>query len=348
MKKRVEYMDLLRFIAIISVITIHINAVLRDYYIHVNKIYYFIYTFFDSITRTAVPLFFIFTGYFLLSSTKKENYLSFIKRKMPKLIDSFIFFSIIYYLINSISQGFNTSIIDFIRKFSIGDISYHFWYMYAIIIIYLFIPFEKELVKNLDKKQLLSLITVIFILGNVLDTLNFILAKYNYSFLNAFILNYVIICNNYLFIGYYLKEYEIKHKKIIYVLAILSIILMPTLDILLTKNGIRNDTLLGITSIFPIFPTLAIFTLVKDRNIKLNKKIITKCAELSLYIYLIHVLVMDFSIMVINRLWNHTSFFENILFTILLIIIVFFGSYLLSIIYNWFHEKILNNFKKKA
>ena len=150
-------------------------------------------------------------------------------------------------------------------KFSLGPIKYHLWYMYAIIIIYFFIPFERILVNNLNKKQLKSLIIVIFILGNLLSTVNYIAKFFNYEVLSCFVLNYIIICNNYLFIGYYIKEYGIDYKKLINVLAIMSIIIMPLLIIVLMKNNVRNDFPFDATSIFPLFPALVVFSFIKNK-----------------------------------------------------------------------------------
>ena len=83
MKKRVEYIDFIRMFAILSVIAIHVNAITRDALIVTNKIYYFFFTFLDSLTRAGVPLFLMLTGYFVLSSKKEESYKLFIKNKMP-------------------------------------------------------------------------------------------------------------------------------------------------------------------------------------------------------------------------------------------------------------------------
>ena len=43
----------------------------------------------------------------------------------------------------------NLSIIDFVGLFTTGNIKYHFWFMYTIIMIYMFIPFIKRLVQNI-------------------------------------------------------------------------------------------------------------------------------------------------------------------------------------------------------
>ena len=96
--KRVEYVDLLRVIAILSVIAIHTNTLIRDHYFTSKKIYYIILTCLDSVTRAGVPLFFMITGFFVLSSDKSEKYIDFIKKMIKKMVIPFVLFSFIYYI----------------------------------------------------------------------------------------------------------------------------------------------------------------------------------------------------------------------------------------------------------
>ena len=159
MKKRVEHIDLIRVFACLSVIAIHINAITRDNFITNNKTYYALFTLLDSFTRAGVPLFLMLTGYFVLK--KEEDYKTFIKKKMPKLIIPFILFSFVYYLYLVYDTNISFNILNFIKRLFNNEIYYHLWYMYTIILIYLFIPYEKVLVDNLKQKDLL------FIDGNV-------------------------------------------------------------------------------------------------------------------------------------------------------------------------------------
>ena len=135
---------------------------------------YAILTFFDSLTRVAVPMFFMITGSFMLSNKKNEKYLEYIKKRIPNLFIPFFLISIIYYMVNQYNLKENLSIIDFVGLFTTGNIKYHFWFMYTIIMIYMFIPFIKKLVQNISKKELITLINLIFIFGNVMSFLSII------------------------------------------------------------------------------------------------------------------------------------------------------------------------------
>ena len=171
-KERVKYCDALRFWAIVSVILIHIFADFRDSYLVQDRLCYFIVTFFDSITRMGVPIFFMLTGIFMLGSNKEESYTQFLKKRVSKLFIPFFLISIVYYIYEGFKNNTSLSILSFLNVFTSNQIKYHFWFMYSIILIYLVLPFVKKLVQDLSKKELRTLIFVIFS-GNVLFGITF-------------------------------------------------------------------------------------------------------------------------------------------------------------------------------
>lgn len=350
--KRVEYVDLLRVVAILSVIAIHTNTLIRDYYFTSKKIYYILITCLDSITRAGVPLFFMITGFLVLSSDKTEKYTEFIKKMIKKMIIPFIVFSLIYYVEMIIDKKMPFSIVEFIDKFSKNELCYHFWYMYTIIIIYIFLPFEKKLVNNLNKEELIRLIAVTFIFGNLLVSTNLILGKFEHGFLNNFSLPNVIIYNNYVILGYYLNKYEIKNKKLLYILGIAALMTMPITNYYLTKtNSIMDDAVFTGIHAFSAVYALAVFYFVKEyyNKIKLNnkiKKIIFKCSKLSFYIYLIHALIIKIASKNISLYWTHERLYENVLYDILLFIITFILSVIISIISDYLFSFIYKRIDK--
>lgn len=345
MKKRVEYIDFIRMFAILSVIAIHVNAITRDGLIATNKIYYFFFTFLDSLTRAGVPLFLMLTGYFVLSSKKEESYKLFLKNKMPKLVIPFFIFSLAYYTYRIIDNSVNASILDFFVRFLNNDIYYHLWYMYVIIMIYILIPYTKKLVESLKEKELLRLIIITFILGNLFLTIQQFSQRFGFTLFQNFILPNFIIYNNYLLLGYYLNKYEFKNKKIIYILGIISLLLMPIADYFSINNNVRNDLMLTSTGILPVFYTLMIYYLIKENYHKLNinsrvKGIIVNFSQLSLYIYLSHVLIMNIIVKVINNYWIYDRFYEKVFFTAIVFSLTSILSYLFSILFDLMYNKI--------
>lgn len=349
MKKRVVYCDILRIISIIGIICLHIMANTRDVYLYSNKKYYFILTFFDSIPRFAVPIFFMITGAFMLGRKSKENYLQFLQKRIPKLLIPLIIFCIIYYVYDGITLNNNMAIIDFWNKFSSGlEIKYHLWFMYSIITIYLFIPFLQKFIEKLNKKDLKNLIIVLFIFGNLINTINTIFTRVNIRFLTAFRVPDLLIYINYTFLGYYLFKYDIKteDRKKLYIVGIISLILMPIFDFICTSD-IREDNMLIALSIFAFFYAIAFFVFAKYNFHKINissknEMFINKIANSVFYIYLVHVLVIEITRKIIYKIFIPQRLIQYSLFFIIHSIIVIIVSFIIGIIINY-----LVNFSKK-
>ena len=83
MKQRILYLDFLRCLAIIFVIILHsIMAALENpaFYQHPS---WYLCMLVEPFDRTGVPLFFMISGFLLLSSPKTENLWEFYRRNIP-------------------------------------------------------------------------------------------------------------------------------------------------------------------------------------------------------------------------------------------------------------------------
>jgi surface polysaccharide O-acyltransferase-like enzyme len=333
-KKRELYSDILKIIAIFLVVVIHVMALYRDKYFYTNGKYYALLTFVDSFTRIAVPIFFMITGTFMLSKTT-EKYSDYFKKRIPKLLIPFFLISIFYYIYECNKVGASLSIKDFILAFLNGSIKYHLWYMYAIILIYLIIPFLQVLVQNLDRKKLLYLIIIIFILSNVFNTTYLLTNRYEYGMLKAFTLPNIFSHINCLFIGYYLHKYEISKNKrrVLGILSIICICMIPVADHFFV-DGSRNDEMLVVTSIFPIIPAVFSYLFAKEyfkfKKETIFTKIIPIISSCTLYIYMIHVYIIEKFEKDLSKHWISDGLKQDILRIILVTIVSFIVSVLIS------------------
>lgn len=345
-KKRELYSDILKVLSIFLVVVIHVIALYRDKYFYTNVKYYTVLTFIDSFTRIAVPIFFMITGTFMLSKTT-EKYGDYFKKRIPKLLIPFFLISIFYYIYECNKANISLNIIDFIMAFLNNGIKYHFWFMYAIISIYLIIPYLQILVQKLDRKKLFVLIVLIFILSNCFNTIYLLTNRYGYGMLKAFTLPSIFAYINCLFIGHYLHTYKItKNKKIILgILSIICICLIPVADHFFI-NGARNDEMLLVTSVFPIIPSIFTYLLFKDYfdNKKENifTKIISKITPCVLYIYMIHVYIIEKFEKELYKYWTPNRFIGNIA----RIIIVTIVSFIISLIISYLIVTIINLIKR--
>lgn len=350
MKERVKYCDFLKAISIILVILIHVFAIYRDLYINSNRTYYFILSLGDSFTRVAVPIFFMITGIFMLNKKNETSYKDYLKKRLPKLVIPLVIFTIIYYIYEKRNALDSMSLLNFFQILtSYGGAKYHLWFMAEIIRIYILLPFISILVKGLKKKELRNLIIVIFIMGNGINFIQLFTQRYDVTLFSGLSLSNLTICINYLLVGYYLYKYDIKEKtrKKIYILGVLSILLLPVFDLFYIDN-MRNDAMFTVSSIFPIMPSISAFLLVKNNYDKLKipnklEKLINKIATNSLYIYMIHVIVLEYvnkyaqKIIVPNR-------FINVIVLIILVLVVtsilsYIGAFIFNYIYNFIAKK---------
>ena len=224
----------------------------------------------------------------------------------------------------------------------------------------MFIPFLKKLVKALSKKELFTLILIIIIFGNIFKVLNDFSNIFNHGVLANFTIPDFIIYTNYLFIGYYLHKYNVKINKKMIIVSMLSLIIIPFLTLLISKNSIINDMFLNSTSPFVILPSILTYLIFKNYydKFKIPKpmdKFISENIGNIFYVYLWHVLVLLFIESKIDNFANNSNFFLDMFLILIMFIFTIISSYILTIIWNKIKECLLrfelklnkkNNLKK--
>ena len=351
-KIRENNIDLLKMICCISVIIIHASA--RYCTMAVNEganIYnegIFFSNLMNCITRFAVPCFVMIAGGFELS--KKVSYKEFYKKKLKSIVLPTLIFSILYtgYYISktialSVKNGTGMPIEDIIQtllNFVMGRSSYHMWYLYMMLFIYLITPVLnsiKEKIGDINFKKLGIVLLIISIPFAITST-----HKFNYDI--GFSIYYL---------GYYILGYAIKssitkksNKNFIkyFAIAITILFINSFFRLYIINQGMTDDEyqipFIGKFSPIDNFSISIVIAsiLIYKAFIYLDFKIdISNIAKYSLYIYLIHIFVLDIIyIFVFNK--PHIPYIEIPIATI----IVFFSSLLLSKIYLLIYRKIDN------
>lgn len=305
MKQRILWGDALRTIATILVVLIHVIAPYQyATFNNHDKLSFLSLAAINSITRMAVPAFFMLTGAFLLNRTSstitKNSYLKWIKKTTVRLIIPFLIFSAIGYIYSRLSNNLQPTFLNFMANlFNYPGVQYHMWFMYSIILIYLFIPFLQKFILELRQSELKILVVVIFLCGNLLRTINLISNDYNKTLFSGISIPDLMIYINYLLIGYYLSKYRISKKwhNIILMTGVVSIIALP-LTMLFMNTAESADSLSVGTQLFPFFIGISGFMFVKEHFISHTvslpvKSIFTKFSSISFYVYMIHVVVLD-------------------------------------------------------
>lgn len=263
-KKRIYYFDALRGLAIIGVVILHVSitaptAFTEDHFLWWVTVSY------KTIFSWAVLVFFMISGALLLS--KQESISSIFTKRLPKLLIPFLFWNLVYAILDSIVNKDHTILFNLYRSLS-GPIIYHFWFLYILIGLYIITPFLRVFLisakrKDLEFFLLLSLITnslIPFIekFGNIEVGLHIPLVT-----------GYV----GYYMLGYYLNNYDISSsvKRLSYLLGLVSLpVILLSTYFLTSQTGQNNYFFLEPLSITVFFLTLAIFLLFKEMSFPKN------------------------------------------------------------------------------
>ena len=127
--------DLIRVAAALFVILIHVSC--QGFYSFSD--FWKVCVKFDSAARMAVPLFFLLSGYFLFSDKPPMPLASFLKRRFSRILIPLVLTFVIYLVVR------HWTFFDWIHRIFTGQISFHLWFMYALVGLYLAVPLFQPL-----------------------------------------------------------------------------------------------------------------------------------------------------------------------------------------------------------
>lgn len=329
MKKDRNYgLDILRVIAIISVLSVHFFLNTKYYVVSKNGIGMKMQFVIRNIFMICVPLFILLTGY--LNNNKKYDKKFF--KGLLNVIIIWLFYSIIEftvrkYITNNLEELTLKKILLAVTSFKACHYS---WYIEMYIGLYLLSPVINNAYDNFetkDKNILLLISIIIFILPGLINDL----LKDYIHFPNWW---YGVYPLGYYITGKYLKDTKPKYNKLL--LTIIFIFVQFITFILMKKTNIEFESLTVYLS------SVIIFLIFYDVTIKskLLKNIIMTISIMSLDIYLASSLVDH----IVYTIFNSKMALYNIpqsrciLFAPIVLIITF----VLSSLYASFRRILIN------
>jgi len=298
---KIQWMDNLRVIATISVIFLHVSASILYRYGRVPSFVWWVGNVFDGSVRYCVPVFVMLSGALLLP--RKINVMEFYKKRLIRVVLPFLFFACVYFIFAWCykltpkekiydTMHFSEWIISVLKK----GISFHFWFIYMLLGLYILMPFLGKWVRQFTERQfyyffgfwLLLLfinIPILYFLGNI----NF----FTVQIFNRFA--YI----GYLVLGYYLSEKSFAKSQsnqygiICFLMGILITIFGTYF--LTTYRGHYDGFFYSFLSPNVLLASIGVLLLLKDSTLR-NKALILICDFISKYsfgIYLVHILVLD-------------------------------------------------------
>lgn len=191
------WVDFMRFIAAFLVVLAHID-VWGGGPNWAQKLYY-------TFSRNGVPLFFLMSGYLLLS--KEEDIWAFFKKRAAKILIPFLAWSIFYDVYNSqffAKTGVTlAAVVEMFVRILRGPRAAHLWFFYALIGLYLFTPILRLFVAKAKNSDILYYIAVWLFAMPVM----FILNEFA-SLQNGFELYFAMGYIGYFLLGHYLGRLE--------------------------------------------------------------------------------------------------------------------------------------------
>lgn len=329
--------DLLRVICTLAIIIIHVSAICINSNSYTDSYNNFDITavFCITMSRFAVPCFLFLSGAFLLDNDKNQNYSTFYRKKLIKIFIPTIIFTIIYFLyyitITTIGVANGTAGLSAyltpIKNLLKGAPTYHMWYMYTLIGIYLLIPVMIKLKLDIGEKAFARLSWIYFLVS--------IASGLTTTSLLCWGLPSTVMYLGYVLIGYQIRK-NTKEKKnnakgiLFIILGLLSLLLLSFLYYLVKVGTIKNiDEELFSNNFNPLIAIAGMFVFLGFSYIRINSiKIISFVSRESFVIYLIHVGV-------ISIIFRNTGYIgHSELFIPIGTSIVFLISLILAIGYN--------------
>ena len=291
---RLYYLDVLRILAVFSVMIIHVTAKYWPYE-PVTGYNWRVLNAYDQAAHFAVPMFVMISGALWLAGGKLD-YKKLYTKNALRIVTAFLFWSALYAVLHAIilphMAGKDLSIREFVYQTAVGR--YHLWYCYMILGIYLVLPLLKPIADNeklLRYFLLLSFVTAFLLPSlqtlpvlsktrSITDDLNINIGK-----------GYVF----YFMAGYYLWKTEIPKKIRLFVylfglISVVGLIVGSTYSSARANTGVYNSYF---SHVFEVGRTLAIFVLFQYavKPGRLGEKIrrgLVRASNLCFGVYLIH------------------------------------------------------------
>lgn len=294
LQSRKTSFDFLRIVAAIMVVMLHVaaskwHAMLPD------RTEWMAMNFYDCLVRSAVPVFFMLSGAFMLKKDISCKTL-YLKKILPLML-IYLAWSFLYAIDGIGFANIHTVDIEYIVTATINS-HFHLWFIPVLIGIYMLQPILRAVVDYKDGTYVKYLLVVFVLLGIVRSTLLLFVTDTNAIALLTRITVELTSYAGYVVLGYYLANMHKKQYKpwmlllgfILVVFVTASICQMDAL-----QKGRPDGLLYGEFTIATFLEAVCLFLFFK--NLKCNysfrtKKVIYQIASWTFGIYLLHPFLM--------------------------------------------------------
>ena len=328
-EKREQFPDILRIIACVMVVGIHIA--MEGWYDTSPRTYtWTVLNFYDTVFRPAVPLFIMLSGSLFL----RKDHLDLRKLWTGSILRIFLIyvFWVVFYAVtnNGIHKVLGNPAL--IRDGILGpNPQYHLWYLRMILNIYAIAPILWILVSNLDQKLFGYYFCLFVLFGSVCNTILDLpfTPQWLHDQLNLFVDMDLVRYSGYFILGYWLSvkdPFALFPRKRILIIYLITVIAAAGLNQwIAAADDWPTQALYGNFSLPVLIESVCIFLLVRSRfsgsSLQDHKAAwLRRVSESTLFVYLIHPFV-------IQRIHMYLHFYtidHNVLFSVPVMIILVF------------------------
>ena len=249
----------------------------------------------DSITRVAVPLFFMTTGYLLLS--KPISLKTYFNKRYRRIAIPWLVWAIIFLIYKKIRLDIPLTISEGLFEILNGDVYFHFWFLYTLIGLYLFIPVISWFLESDAQKRSFYFLVVWFLTASIIPMLNTLSKNIaNHELTIAFDLSMFGGFSGYLIAGFLIGTFKSSKSQWmllsgVYVLGIIVTIVATSVGTYRLERLVEYFYDYAAPNV--ILASFAAFAILKKVGIAISRNekasmIFSRLGYASLGIYLIH------------------------------------------------------------
>ena len=320
MKIKREYaFDILRVVAMIMVIIVHVSNVYSRSFGIISNSSFIISLIFNTVSRISVPIFLMISGSLLLDRKfDKKKYFS----RLLKFIIIIIVWDVIYLVWEYLYLGVTY---QQLYKLLLNPYRAHLWYLYTTVILYAIQPVLRLIMLKTNKTFKIILLLLWLFFSSI--------SMINKTIANCFtIFSYIgfFILGKYIY-NYAKEKYKSKYNILLIIIIIICFVLSVTLNYLSSmKYNMFYNLYFAYRTPFIIFSSIAFYILIIANYKKdtLNR-LILELSNLSFGVYLIHGIFLDVTVKTFIY-QNYNSLIGIPVFTTIIFILSIFSIYILK------------------
>lgn len=298
---RIYYLEVLRAVAALAVVALHLSSV--NWYGYIGSFNWIVFTVIAGTMRFCVPIFFMISGALFLRRDKEVPIRKMYRKNIFRMIVFLIFWAFLYQIYQLYTgQAEGNMVLTAVKNIIKGDVSVHLWFVYAIIGIYILIPVLKVFTDHADKRQLIYFLVIIFVMIGIVP----VMRQSSWIGIRIILTNFDKLCFGsmgsyigYVLLGHYLYTYDFskRGRYVVYAAGIAGVIFTILITIYRCVSGNTCDE----TYFNYVMPnvalwSMAVFVFFKNACAQEGRMagLVGYLSDISLGIYGIHLLIIFF------------------------------------------------------